>query len=181
MNVIDMVVTAVLVVNAILGAVRGFALQAFRLGSIVLAIWLARTLADDFADVLAPHLAWPRLQLVSLGWVAVGGATYLGTLGIGHFAKDLIQRLRMGGADRALGTLLGGLKGLLWAAVGLHILTAVISAGAYVAPAALKSELEGSRAFEFYLKAVWPMSNDWVNQARARIDGGTPPPPERPR
>src|SRR5262245_28068248 len=123
MNVVDMVVLGLLVINTILGAVRGFALQAFRLSSIVLAIWLAHLYADGFADLAAPHLSWPRLQLQALGWVVIGGAVYLAMLTIGYYTKSVIQRLRMGGADRALGALLGSLKGVVLAAIGLHIIT----------------------------------------------------------
>src|SRR4029079_2328228 len=50
MNVVDMVVVGLLIVNTILGAVRGFALQAFKLASIVLAIWLAHRFSGEFAE-----------------------------------------------------------------------------------------------------------------------------------
>lgn len=166
-----MVVVGLLVVNALLGAVRGFALQAFKLASIVLAIWLARLYADGFADLAAPHLDWPQGQRVALGWVVIGGAVFLVMVAIGHYAKNLIQRLRMGGADRALGTLLGALKGLLYAAVGMHILTAVISASSFVVPDHLKTTLNESRAFQHYVKAMWPVTEEWVKAARVRFEG----------
>src|SRR5262245_56953511 len=107
MNVVDLVVLGLLVVNTILGVVRGFALQAFRLGSILLAIFLAHLYAGEFADIMAPMLDWRRVQLQALGWVVIGAGVYLAMLAIGHYARNLIQRLQMGGADRALGALLG--------------------------------------------------------------------------
>jgi uncharacterized membrane protein required for colicin V production len=172
MNVVDMVVTGLLVVNAILGAVRGFALQAFRLGSIVLAVWLAYLFADDFARLAEPYLDWQQSQRVALGWVTIGGATYLATLAVGHYAKDLIQRLRMGGADRALGTLLGALKGLLIAGIGLHVITAVLAApgSQIVVPDSLKTEMQSSKAFELYLNAAAPVYEDFVQHARQRFE-----------
>jgi membrane protein required for colicin V production len=170
MNVVDMVVAGLLVVNAILGAVRGFALQAFKLGSIVLAVWLAHSFADDFAALVEPWLSWPQGQRQALGWVVIGGVVYVVMLMVGHYAKSLLERLRMGGADRALGTLLGALKGLLIAAIGLHIVVAIISAGSLVIPAAFKTEMQNSSAFQFYLNAVWPVSEEWVQTARARLE-----------
>jgi membrane protein required for colicin V production len=169
MNVVDLVVVGLLVVNTILGAVRGFALQAFRLGSIVLAIWLAHRFAGDFADATASLLDWPRLQLQALGWVVIGGAVYLAMLMLGHYARGLIERLRMGGADRALGALLGGLKGMLLALIGLHVITAVVSAGSLLVPESIQSEMKESRAFEIYLTSVRPLSEEWVAKAQQAI------------
>jgi membrane protein required for colicin V production len=159
-NVVDMIVLGLVIVNTVLGIVRGFALQAFRLGSIVLAIFLAHLWANSVADFLAPHLDWPRLQLQALGWVVIGGAAYLGMLTIGHYAKNLIQRLRMGGADRALGALLGGAKGLLISVIGLYIVTAVLAAGSWALPDSIKSELGTSQAFNLYSSTVMP----WVEE-----------------
>jgi uncharacterized membrane protein required for colicin V production len=181
MNVVDMIVGGLLVVNAILGAVRGFALQAFKLGSIVLAVWLAHMFADDFASLAAPHLEWPHNQLVAFGWVVIGGVTYLTMLAVGHYAKGLLQRLRMGGADRALGTLLGGLKGLLIAAIGLAITTELISWGSMVIPDSVKNELKTSRAFEFYLKAVYPVSHQFVQKVQDEMARGALEQPEKPK
>lgn len=165
MNVVDLVVVGLLVVNTILGAVRGFALQAFRLASIVLAIWLAHRFAGDFADSVKGFLEWPRLQLQALGWVTIGGLVYLAMLMLGHYARSLIERLRMGGADRALGALLGGLKGMLLALIGLHVITAIVSAGSAVIPESIQAEMKQSRAFEIYLTSVRPVSEEWVKKA----------------
>jgi membrane protein required for colicin V production len=166
MNVVDMVVAGLLVVNAILGAIRGFALQAFRLGSIVLAVWLAQMFAGNLAVLVEPWLSWPLGQREALAWVVIGGAVYLIMVMIGHYAKNLLQRLRMGGADRALGTLLGGLKGALIAAVGMYLVVAIGSAGSLILPETFKTEMQNSRAFEFYLKAIWPISEDFVRTTR---------------
>jgi membrane protein required for colicin V production len=166
MNVVDLVVVGLLVVNTILGAVRGFALQAFRLASIVLAIWLAHRFANDFADAAARFLEWPRLQLQALGWITIGVLVYLAMLMLGHYARHVIERLRMGGADRALGALLGGLKGLLYALIGLHVITAIVSAGSLIVPDSIQSEMKQSRAFEIYLTSVQPVSAEWVAKAR---------------
>jgi uncharacterized membrane protein required for colicin V production len=170
MNVVDLVVVGLLVVNTILGAVRGFALQAFKLGSIVLAIWGAHAWAGAFADEAANFLDWPRLQLQALGWVVIGGVIYLAMLAIGHYARSLIERLRMGGADRALGALLGGLKANHIVLIGLHVITAIVSAGSLVVPMSVQNEMKESRAFKVYLTSVEPVSKEWVAKAREAIE-----------
>jgi membrane protein required for colicin V production len=169
MNVVDMVVVGLLVVNTILGAVRGFALQAFKLASIVLAIWLAHRFSGDFAEAVSGWLDWPLLQRQALGWVVIGVGVYLVMLTLGHYARNVIQRLRMGGADRALGALLGGLKALVLCLVGLHVVTAIVSAGSMIIPESVTSEIQKSRAFELYLTTVQPMSEEWTRKAREAL------------
>ena len=169
MNVVDMVVVGLLVVNTILGAVRGFALQAFKLASIVLAIWLAHRFSNEFAEAVGGWLEWPLLQRQALGWVVIGAGVYLVMLMIGHYARGLLQRLRMGGADRALGALLGGLKALVLCLVGLHVVTAIVSAGSLVIPDSVTTEIQKSKAFEFYLTTVEPVSEEWTAKAREAI------------
>jgi membrane protein required for colicin V production len=170
MNVVDMVVVGLLIVNTILGAVRGFALQAFKLASIVLAIWLAHRFSKEFAEAVGEWLEWPLLQRQALGWVVIGAGVYLIMLTIGHYARGLLQRLRMGGADRALGALLGGLKALVICLVVLHVVTAIVSVPpAAIIPDSVTAEIQSSKAFEIYLTTVEPVSQEWTAKAREAI------------
>jgi membrane protein required for colicin V production len=170
MNIVDIIVLGILLLNGILGAIRGFAIQAFRIGSIVLAIYLAHTRAADLAAILGNVLeSWPHAQRVALAWVIIGIATYLGMSVLGHFARRQIEKLRLGSADRALGFILGGLKGAALCVIAFQ----VISGFGPILPATFEHHLLGnrelgiepSRAFQVHVETVKPYAEAWTMRA----------------
>jgi membrane protein required for colicin V production len=112
MNVADYVVIAVVVLSAIVGAVRGFLREAIALCTWIVALFVAW----HFSDMIAPHLGgllaasyvrpWAaRVIIVAL--ILLCGAA-LGAI-VAHYARLSI----FSGADRFLGFLFGAARGVV--------------------------------------------------------------------
>ena len=112
MNITDYVVIAVIVVSAIVGAVRGFLREA-----IALCVWIvALFVAWHFSDVIEPHLGgllasghvrpWAARVIIVALIVLCGAA--LGAI-LSHYVRLSI----FSGMDRFLGFLFGAARGLV--------------------------------------------------------------------
>lgn len=112
MNTADYVVLAVVVLSAIVGAIRGFVREAVALCAWIIALFVAW----HFSDLIAPHLGgllaandvrpWAaRVIIVALILILGAG---LGAV-LGHYARISI----FSGMDRFLGLLLGAARGLV--------------------------------------------------------------------
>ncbi len=182
MNVIDLIALGLILLNAIIGAMRGFAWQVFRIASIVLSIVIARSQAENFASFIQRFLDLPQSQRVAIAWIVIGIGTYVVMSVIGHFARKAIEGLRMGSADRSLGFLLGALKGLAICALALQI---VISIGNFL-PESLQDQLRGnpaknvagSRAFELHMTTIRPLAESWIVKAQDEWSKETAPQPK---
>ncbi len=188
MNVVDLVAIGIILLNGIIGAMRGFAWQVFRIGSIVLAIVVARSQAENVAEFMVRFIEWPKVQRVALAWVAIGILVYVVMSFFGHLARKAIEGLRMGSADRSLGFLIGAAKGAGICGLALQI---VVSIGSFL-PESFQDQLrgntakgvQGSKAFELHMTHVRPLAESWLVKAQeewAKQTGGnapgTPPQP----
>ncbi len=110
MNIADYVVTAAVVLSAIVGAVRGFLRESIALGTWIVALFVAW----HFSDMIEPHLGgllaahyvrpWAaRVIIVALILLLGAG---LGAL-VGHYVRLSI----FSGMDRLLGFLFGAARG----------------------------------------------------------------------
>jgi membrane protein required for colicin V production len=112
MNIADYVVLAVVVLSAIVGAIRGFVREAVALCAWIIALFVAW----HFSDLIEPHLGgllaasdvrpWAaRVIIVALILILGAG---LGAI-LGHYARISI----FSGMDRFLGLLFGAARGLV--------------------------------------------------------------------
>lgn len=123
MNSVDLIVLILILLNGVIGAFRGFTWQVFRLGSLILAFYLAHRYATGIADDhLSGFLSWDPSALRALSWSAVMALTYLLMSGLGYYLRSLIDKLRLTSSDRTLGFILGGAKGVLLVAVAFQVL-----------------------------------------------------------
>lgn len=123
MNTADVLVLVVLLLNGVIGAFRGFVWQAFRIGSLVLAFWLGHRFAPAIADgPLTRFEALDETGRKVVAWVGVLVAVYVVMHVIGHWLRALINKARLSSADRALGFLLGGVKGGVFVALAFQVL-----------------------------------------------------------
>jgi len=164
MNVVDLVVFAVVLLNAVAGAFRGFARQSLKIAGGIVALWTALNFHDRASAFLQDRFdalkSWGPTALAALGFLAVGLAVYLAASILAHLARAGMEKARMGGADRFLGFLLGAAKGALLTAVALHFLSPVATRD--FAPDKLKEYVFGgpdgnpppSRAYELYDRYV---------------------------
>ena len=140
MNSVDLIVLVVLLLNAVIGAIRGFTWQVFRLGSLVLAFWLGNHFADDFGEhILKRFIDQDGTVLATLSWVVILAGTYLIMTGLGYMMKSIINDLKLTSSDRTLGFLLGGLKGAFFVAIAFQILFAFSS----LIPNAWEAQIHG--------------------------------------
>ncbi len=123
MNTADILVLAVLVLNGVIGAFRGFVWQVFRVGSLVLAFWLGNRYAQDLAAAIPE--GWIASDASGRGvvaWLVIGGATYLGMYGLGYLLRGLIDKARLTSSDRSLGFLLGAAKGAIFVVLAFQVI-----------------------------------------------------------
>ncbi len=112
MNTADYVVSAAIVLSAIVGAVRGFLREA-----IALATWLiALVLAWHLAAVVAPHLggllAAPAVRLWAARVIIAALILLLG-MAVGAIVGHFVRLSMFSGADRFLGFLFGAARGVV--------------------------------------------------------------------
>lgn len=142
MNTVDILVLVVLVLNGAIGAARGFVWQAFRVGSLVLALWLGHRFAAPLAD--GPLSALTGLDATGrrvIAYVGILVAVYAAMHLIGHWIRRLIDKARLTSTDRALGFLLGGLKGAFFVVLTFQILFVFFA----VLPDDIQSQLVGGK------------------------------------
>lgn len=116
MNSADYVMIAVVVLSAIVGAVRGFVREAIALGAWIVALFAAW----HFSDLIAPHLG----GLLAAGdvkpWAArviiVALILLLGA-GIGAIMGHYVRLSMFSGMDRLLGFVFGAARGVVLIAV----------------------------------------------------------------
>ena len=122
MNTVDLLILLVVAFNAILGAVRGAVWQVLRVGAIVLGVLVALRYGEPFLAVIPESLGVPRDTAgVILAQVVLFVSVYLGMYGLTSMAKALIDKMKLGSADRLLGALLGAAKGVLFCGVALYL------------------------------------------------------------
>ncbi|MGH8274605.1 MAG: CvpA family protein [Gammaproteobacteria bacterium] len=110
MNWVDYVIIAIVVFSAVLGMVRGFTREAFSFASWIGAFVVAVIFVMPAAQLIKPWVPGNQLRLV-LAFVGLFAATLLAGIIVSHFAATLVQRAKLGGADRALGLFFGIVRG----------------------------------------------------------------------
>jgi len=149
MGVADWIILAFIAFSVITAAVEGFFHEAFVLAGLVvgylMAAWQYRRLADWFA----PHLKSLWLGEIA-GFLLVFFVVLIAASSIGRLARWTIKEVGLKSIDRALGTVLGLVRGCLVVAV-------VLVAMATFAPAA--RWLGGSQLAPYFLvvgrAAIW--------------------------
>jgi uncharacterized membrane protein required for colicin V production len=118
-SAVDAVALGLVAVLAVRGAIRGFAWQAIRTGSVVLGFFLGARFGGPVGAFLVDHVGVPASSGDVVGWALVWLATYLVGTSVAHVAKGSIRGVQLGSLDRLLGAALGGLLGLSIAAFAL--------------------------------------------------------------
>jgi membrane protein required for colicin V production len=112
MNVADYVIVAVIVVSAIVGAVRGFLREAIALGAWLVALFVAW----HFSSLLAPHLGGLLARTGVREWAArviiVAVILILG-MALGAIAAHFVRLSIFSGTDRFLGFIFGAARGVV--------------------------------------------------------------------
>ena len=149
MSIADWIILGFLVFSVITAAIEGFFHEAFKLAGLVvgylLAAWQYRRLADWFA----PHVKSPWLGEIA-AFLIIFFAVLMVAGMAGRIARFAMKKAGLSSIDRALGAVLGLLRGVLVVAI-------LLTAMAAFAPAA--KWLEGSELAPYFLvggrAAIW--------------------------
>jgi len=110
MNIADYVVIAVVVLSAIVGAVRGFLREAIALGTWIVALFVAW----HFSDMIEPHLGGLLAAHYVRPWAArviIVALILLVGAGLGAIISHYVRLSIFSGMDRFLGFLFGAARG----------------------------------------------------------------------
>lgn len=160
MNLLDVVIVVVMVFLIVRGVMRGFVGEVASLAGILLGIWLAIRYMDPVTGLLKPHLpTFSFLPVVSFALIFLGTLVACNLLGWG--LRVLFKKTALGWVDRALGSGLAVVKGVVIAYLGIVILTVYLPPGA---PLIAKSRLAPvvSASFQVLKRTVSPNRlKDW--------------------
>jgi membrane protein required for colicin V production len=179
-TILDMIVIGVVLISALLAALRGFTREVLAIGS-----WAVAAVA---AYLLHPQLVPYAQQYVStnlsIAKPAAAGGVFLLTLLVAYFLtskiSDMILDSRIGALDRTLGFLFGAARGLLLAVVGFlffNWLVADKQQPSWVKDAKLKPLLESTGST---LMGFLPEDPEKALKQlqRPKLDGEAPREPE---
>jgi membrane protein required for colicin V production len=180
-TILDMIVIGVVLISALLAALRGFTREVLAIGS-----WAVAAVAAYFFH---PQLVPLAQQYVSskttIATPVAAGGVFLLTLLVAYFLtskiSDMILDSRIGALDRTLGFLFGAARGLLLAVVGFLFFDWLVSdkqQPSWVRDAKLKPMLQSAGT---QLKGFLPENPEKSLQQLVRPQpGGTEAPREAP-
>jgi len=112
MNIADYVVIAVVVLSAIVGAVRGFLREAVALGAWIVALFVAW----HFSDMIEPHLGGLLAGSYVRPWAArviIVALILLCGAALGAIVSHYVRLSIFSGMDRFLGFIFGAARGVV--------------------------------------------------------------------
>ncbi len=119
---VDWAIIAILVLSAVFGLMRGMVRELIALGTWVAAIMIARMFGPQVSEMLAPYVDSETIR-TGMGFALTAVViVMLGSM-VSKVARTLVNATGLGGFDRILGFVFGGLRGVAI----LVVLTAVVS------------------------------------------------------
>lgn len=113
---IDYAISALILVSAVMGLLRGFIKEAFALTIWVAALWVGMHYSRDFAVLLQTAIGHPTARVAAAFGLLFFMTLILGAL-IGFILNQLIEKTGLTGSDRILGMLFGVLRGAVLVSV----------------------------------------------------------------
>lgn len=127
MELIDIIIIALLVLGAIRGLQRGMAAAAAAVAGALLGLVACRLWGDASYAFLTAHTdveTFPGAPYTGtvLAYILIFVPVFIGSLIVGHLAKDLLSALHLGAVDRLGGTVLGMAKYMLVLSLVLNLI-----------------------------------------------------------
>lgn len=112
MNIVDALFLLLFFLSVTLGLLRGLVAEVFSLIALFINIGVANHYAGNLAPWVSQHVALPGLQY-ALAFAILYGFMWLITSTIAYFFGSIVSALGLGWLDHILGTLFGGLRGIV--------------------------------------------------------------------
>ena len=112
MQLMDIIFIGLLGLLALRGLLRGFSGELLSIASLVLALMAAVFLLSNVAAFIRLHYLQISLVPEILAFVAIFLVVFIAGKIIEKIIKDIIDRLNLGGLDKALGLILGLAEGI---------------------------------------------------------------------
>jgi membrane protein required for colicin V production len=148
-TILDMIVIGVVLISALLAALRGFTREVLAIGSWAVAAVVAYMFYPQAIPLVQQYVSSNK----SIAMPVAAGGIFLLTLLVAYFLtaklSDMILDSRIGALDRTLGFIFGAARGLLLAVVGFLFFNWLVSnqqQPTWVKDAKLKPLLESSGA-----------------------------------
>jgi membrane protein required for colicin V production len=112
MNIVDAAFLLLFFLSVTLGLLRGLVAEVLSLIALAINIGIANHYAGNLAPWVSQHVALPGLQY-ALAFAMLYGFMWLITSTIAYFFGSIVSALGLGWLDHLLGTLFGGLRGII--------------------------------------------------------------------
>ena len=122
MNEIDYAIIAIALMSVAIGAWRGAIREIINIGAWVVAFILAHAYSANLALYFADWIAEPVYRVV-LSWLGIFVAVLIFASLLASLLSELVRKLGLSGLDRALGAIIGVLRG------GLVLVVLALAAG----------------------------------------------------
>ncbi len=132
MSIADWIILGFLVFSVTAAASEGFFHEAFKLAGLVVGYLLAAWQYHRLADWFAPHLKSPWLGEIA-GFLIIFFAVLMVAGFAGRIARWAMKKAGLSAIDRALGAVLGLLRGVLVVAIVLTAMAAFAPAAKWLA------------------------------------------------
>lgn len=168
MGVVDWIILGVIVISTLLSIRRGFLKEALSLGTLIVAIFVARVFGSRVSTLLIDVVEIPSVRagiayaLLFFGTLVVGGL-------INRLLSEVVKFSGLGGTDRFLGMFFGLARGALIVLVGtalLHYLVPVEEDGWYKESLLLPHFVT---AVEWLGPVLWEQGGQFIDDAKESV------------
>lgn len=115
---IDYVIITIIGLSTVISLVRGFVREALSLATWGIAFWVAISFSDTLSKYLETVITKSTFRTAAAFAILFVGVLILGAI-VNYIIGQLIDKTGLSGTDRALGTIFGFGRGLLFAALVL--------------------------------------------------------------
>ncbi len=167
LNWADWAIIAIVAVSCLFGLWRGLIKEALSVANWLVALLIAMTFKDAFAQLLVDHISTPSLRHV-VAFTALFTATLLVGALVNHLIGELVRITGLSSTDRTLGMVFGLLRGFVVVLAMLLLIPSVIAVerDGWWSESALIPQL---LAFEDWARATAKHIVSWVYQLFSNV------------
>lgn len=150
MNNIDIIILIAIAVGFVLGLFRGLIKELIAIAAIFIGIYGAKFLSPWLSEILVNSFSFTTKSAQPIAYITIFVGIVLILLFIAHLLEKLFDAVSLGGVNRFLGGLFGGIKYLLVASVLLNVFDALQQKFEFISP----ETVQNSRFYQPVLKVA---------------------------